>query len=139
MCYLVSTFCGKTASNEITFFGGGRGGGVLRCSEFTYQEVYKFCCRFDLSTVCVPFVLRLACPQQIVVALRPSNTNSFCRVCPLLSTRTNSRVCAVTATQLFASPPGPVFSFQSGRLLTRSATIFLLTDLIPRFLQGFVF
>ena len=33
MCYLVSTFCGKTASNEITcfffffFLGGGGGGG----------------------------------------------------------------------------------------------------------------
>ena len=121
------------------FFCGGRGGGVLRCSEFTYPEVYKFCCRFDLSTVCVPVVPRLACPQQIVVTLRPSNTDSFCRVCPLLSARTNSRVCAVTATQLFASPTGPLFSFQSGRLLTRSATISLLTDLMTRFLQGFVF
>ena len=106
--------------------------GFLRCSEFTYPGVHTFRPRFDLSTECVSFHPSLASPQHIIVTLKSSKTDSFRAGQSLLIARADTPVCAVAAMQHYfqsTSPcPGPLFSFQSGRLLTRSAVICLLRD-----------
>ena len=106
--------------------------GFLRSSEFTYQGVYTFRPRFDLSTECVSFHPSLASPQHIIVSLKSSKTDSFRAGQSLLIARADTPVCAVATMQHYfqsTSPcPGPLFSFQSGRLLARSAVICLLRD-----------
>ena len=55
--------------------------GFSLCSEFTYQEIHKYCSRFDLLThalnVCHLFPAWLPGAQQLVVTLRSSETESF--------------------------------------------------------------
>ena len=72
------------------------------------------------------FVPSLASAQQLVVTFRLGQS--------LIIARTGSQVCAVIAMQhyfqLAAPSPGPLFSFQFGRLLTRSAVISLLRDIV---------
>ena len=80
------------------------------------------------------FVPSLAFAQQLVVTPRSSKTDSFRLGQSLITARTGSQVCAVTAIQrcfqLVAPSSGPSFLFQSGRLLTRSAVIHLLRDIV---------
>ena len=80
------------------------------------------------------FVPSLASAQQLVVTLRSSKTDSFRLGQSLFIARTGSQVCAVTAMQhyfqLVALPSGPLFSFQSSRLLARSAVISLPRDIV---------
>lgn len=87
-----------------------------------------------LRTECVSFVPSLASAQQLVVTLRSSKTDFFRLGQSLIIARTGSQVCAVTAVQHYfqlASPSlRPLFSFHSGRLLTRSAVISLLRDTV---------
>ena len=68
------------------------------------------------------------------VTPRSSKTDSFRLGQSLIIARTGSQVCAVTAMQHYfqraASPSRPLFSFQFGRLLTRSAVISLLRDIV---------
>ena len=89
------------------------------CSEFTYQEIHKYCSRFDLLThplnVCHLFPAWLPGAQQLVVTLRSSKTESFRLGQSLIIARTGSQVCAVTAMQhyfqLVAPSSGPYFLF----------------------------
>ena len=82
------------------------------------------------------FVPSLASAQQLVVTLRSFKTDSFRLGQSLFIARTGSQVCAVTAMQhyfqLVATPSGPLFffSFQSSRLLARSAVISLPRDIV---------
>ena len=80
------------------------------------------------------FVPSLASAQPLVVTLRSSKTDSFRLGQSLFIARTGSQVCAVTAMQhyfqLFAPLSGPLFSFQSSRLLARSAVISLPRDIV---------
>ena len=80
------------------------------------------------------FVPSLASAQQLVVTLRSPKTDSFWLGQSLIIARTGSQVCAVIAMQhyfqLVAPSSGPLFSFQFGRLLTRSAVISLLRDIV---------
>ena len=80
------------------------------------------------------FVPSLASAQQLVVTLRSSKTDSFRLGQSLIIARTGSQICAVTAIQHYfqrvAPSSGPLFSFQSSRLLTRSAVISLLRDIL---------
>ena len=103
----------------------------LRCSEFTYPGTNQFRPRFDLSTDCVSFHPSLASPQQMSVFLKASKTDVYRQGHTLVIACAPSPVCAVTAMRnyfLAARPCGPLFSFQSGRLLTRSAVVHLLRD-----------
>ena len=65
------------------------------------------------------------------VFLDASKTDVYRRGHTLIITCSPSPVCAVTAMHnyfLAALPHGPLFSFHSGRLLTRSAVVHLLRD-----------
>ena len=113
------------AAFTLAFFG------FLCCSKFTYQGVNKFCPRFDLGTECVSFVPSLASPQHMVITLWSSKTDPFRAGQSLLIARADSLLCAVTAMQhyfQFVAPPGPLFIFRSGRLLTRATFTSLLRD-----------
>ena len=87
-----------------------------------------------LRTQCVSFVPSLASAQQLVVTLRSSKPDSFQLGQSLIIARTGSQICAVIAIQhyfqLVAPSLGTLFSFQSSRLLTRSAVISLLRDIV---------
>ena len=106
--------------------------GFLRCSEFTYPGVHSFCPQFDLGTDCVSFYPSLVCPQHIVVTLKFSKTDFSRQGQLVVIAKAPGPVCAVSAMQQFflTTRPsrGPLFSFQSGQLLTRSAVICLLRD-----------
>ena len=114
------------AAFTLTFFG------FLCCSKLTYLGVNKYCSRFDLGTECVSFVPSLASPQHMVITLWSSKTEPFCTGQSLLIARGDSSLCAVTAMQHYfqfvAPPPGPLFIFQSGHLLTRATVTSLLHD-----------
>ena len=103
----------------------------LRCSEFTYPGVSKFRPQFDLSADCVLFHPSLANPRQMSIILKSSKTDVFREGHRLLIACSPSPLCAVSAMRsyfLAACPRGPLFSFQSGRYLTRSAVVHLLRD-----------
>ena len=103
----------------------------LRCGEFTYPGTFKFRPQFDLSADCVSFHPSLACPQQMSIFLKASKTDAFRQGHTLVIACSASQVCAVTAMRnyfLAARPRGPLFVFQSGRLLTRSVVVNLLRD-----------
>ena len=106
--------------------------GFLRCSEFTYPGVHSFRPQFDLGTDCVSFYPSLVCPQHIVVTLKSSKTDFSRQGQSVVIAKAPGPVCAVSAMQQFflTTRPsrGPLFSFRSGRLLTRSAVICLLRD-----------
>ena len=106
--------------------------GFLRCSEFTYPGVYSLRPQFDLGTDCVSFYPSLVCPQHIVVTLKSSKTDFSRRDQSVVIAKAPGTVCAVSAMQQFflTTRPsrGPLFSFRSGRILTRSAVICLLRD-----------
>ena len=92
----------------------------LRCSEFIYPGTNQFRPRFDLSTDCVSFHPSLASPQQMSVFLKASKTDVYRQGHTLVIACSPSPVCAVTAMRIYflaARPHGPLFSFQSGRLL----------------------
>ena len=71
----------------------------------------------------------LASPQHMVITLRSSKTDPFRAGQSLLIARADSSLCTVTAMQHYfqfvAPPPGPLFIFRSGHLLTD-----LLIDLL---------
>ena len=50
---------------------------LLRCGEFTYLGVHSFSFQFNLTKDCVTFCPSLACPQCLLVTLKPSKTDSF--------------------------------------------------------------
>ena len=104
----------------------------LWCSEFTYNNVRKFRPRFDLSTNYVAFHPTLACPQHMTVQLKSSKTVVYKRGQSITITRTSSTLCTVSAMQeyflLARLQQGPLFYFQSGRLLTRGVVSHLLRD-----------
>ena len=106
--------------------------GFLSCSEFTYPGVHSFRPQFDLGTDCVSFYPSLVCPQHIVVTLKSSKTDFSRQGQSVVIAKAPGPVCAVSAMQQFFLPTrssrGPLFSFRSGRLLTRSAVICLLRD-----------
>lgn len=114
------------AAFTLAFFG------FLRCSEFTYLGVHTFRPQFDLGTESVSFYPNLARPQHMVVTLKSSKTDIARQGQSLVIARAPTPVCAVSAMQQFfrvaQPPPGPLFRFQSGRLLTRSVVICLLRD-----------
>ena len=101
----------------------------LRCSEFTtciYQWVLKFCPQFDLSADHVLFHPSLASPQQMSIILKSSKTYVFQEGHRVLIACSPSPLCAVSGMRsyfLAMCPRGPLFSFQSGRYLTRSAVV----------------
>ena len=77
------------------------------------------------------FVPSLASPQHVVITLWLSKTDPFRADQSLLIARADSSLCAVTAMQhyfQFVAPPGPLFIFRSGRLLTRATITSLLRD-----------
>ena len=121
-----SDFSMVWAAFTLAFFG------FLRCSEFTYQGVNKYCSRFDLGTESGSFVPSLASPQHMVITLLLSKADPFRADQSLLIARADSSLCAVTAMQHYyqfvAPPPGPLFIFRSGRLLTRATSTSLLRD-----------
>ena len=104
----------------------------LRCSEFTYPGVHSFSSRFNLTTDCITFSPSLVCPQHLLVTLKSSKTDSFRQGHSLVVARCSSLLCPVSAMQqyfILAQPqPGPLFSFQSGRFLTRCAVTHLFRD-----------
>ena len=103
----------------------------LRCSEFTCQGTSTFCTKFDLSADCVLFHPSMASPQQITIILKSSKTDISREGHWLVVACLPSPLCAVSAMRsyfLSAHPRGPLFSFQSGRYLTRSVVVHLLRD-----------
>ena len=89
------------------------------CSEFTYQEIHKYCSRFDLLThalnVCHLFPAWLPGAQQLVVTLRPSKTDSFRLGQSLITARTASQ-CGYCYAALFSACRTlvrPLFSLSS--------------------------
>ena len=104
----------------------------LRCSEFTYPGVHSFSSRFNLTTDCITFSPSLVCPQRLLVTLKSSKTDRFSQRHSLVVAPCSSLLCPVSAMQqyfiLAQLQPGPLFSFQSGRFLTRSAVTHLLRD-----------
>ena len=103
----------------------------LRCSEFTYQGVSKFRPQFDLSADCVLFHPSLASPRQMSIILKSSKTDVFREGHQLLITLlTLTTLRSVCHSFIFSCgvPSGPLFTFQSGRCLTRSAVVHLLRD-----------
>ena len=103
----------------------------LRCNEFTYQGISRFRPQVDLSSHCVSLHLSLASSLRISLFLKASKTDAFRQGHTLVVACSTSTVCAVTAMRdyfLTARPRGPLLSFQSGRLLTRSAVVNLLGD-----------
>ena len=103
----------------------------LRCSEFTCQGVSTFRPKFDLSADCVLFHPSIASPQQMTIILKSSKTDISREGHRLVIACSPSLLCAVSAMPsyfLSACPRGPLFSFQSGRYLTRSAVVHLLRD-----------
>ena len=104
----------------------------LRCSEFTYPGARNFNSQFNLTTDCVTFSPSLARPQHMLLKLKSSKTDSFRQGQSLVVARCSSLLCPVSAMQryfMLAQPrPGPLFYFQSGRLLTRSSVTHLLQD-----------
>ena len=93
----------------------------------------------SLKTYLLTYWMCVLCSQSgfcatVGVTLRSSKTDSFRLGQPLIIARTGSQVCAVTAMQHYfqrAAPPSRLlFSFQFGRLLTRSAVISLLQDIV---------
>ena len=73
----------------------------------------------------------LASPWQISIILISSKTDAFREGHQLLIVCSPSPLCTVSAMHsyfLAAYPRGPLFSFQSGRYLTRSAVVHLLRD-----------
>ena len=71
-------------------------------------------------------------PQHLTVTLKSSKTDPFRAGQSIIIARAASPVCAVTAMrhyfQTVSPPKGPLFFFQSGQLLTRSAVVSLLRD-----------
>ena len=122
----VKDFLMVWAAFTLAFFG------FLRCSEFTYQGVTNYRSQFDLSTDAVSFYPSLANPQHMSVTLKASKTDFFWQGNAITIARTSASLCAVSAMQNFFQavqpPPGPLFYFQSGRLLTRSSVSALLRD-----------
>lgn len=114
------------AAFTLAFFG------FLRCSEFTYQGVSRFRSQFDLTKDAISFYPSLANPQHMSVTLKASKTDYFRQGNTLVIARSSASLCAVNAMQdyflVVQPPPGPLFSFQSGRLLTRSSVTSLLRD-----------
>ena len=103
----------------------------LRCSEFTCSGIRKYGPEFDLSATCVSFEPNLACPQRMSIFLKSSKTDTFRSGHTLVIACSPLPLCAVVAMQryfLLARPRGPLFSFQSGRLLTRKSVVSLLRD-----------
>ena len=125
------------AAFTLAFFG------FMHCSEFTYQGVSKFSPHLYLCSTCVSFYPSLASPQYMTVTLQSSKTESFRAGQSLLIAWVDSPVCAVTAMQHYfqvVSPPkGPLFYFQSSRLLTRSSVVCLLAGLPYHSLKGHSF
>lgn len=121
----VRDFCMIWAAFTLAFFC------FLRCSEFTYPGVSTFRPQFDLTADCVSFHPSLASPQQMSILLKSSKTDVFREGHRLYIACSPSPVCAVSAMRsyfLISRPQGPLFSFQSGRYLTRSAVVHLLRD-----------
>ena len=112
------------AAFTLAFFG------FLRCSEFTYPGIHNFCPQFNLGTDCMSFYPSLACPQHIVVTLKYYKTDFSRKGQSLVIARAPAPVCVVSAMQQFfltvRPSQGPLFAFQSGRFLTRSAVFFYL-------------
>ena len=106
--------------------------GFLRCSKFTYPGVNLFRSHLDLSTDANSFYPSLDSPHHISVTLKASKTDFFWRGHSLLIARSGAPLCAVKAMRDFVinvrPPPGPLFVFQSGQLLTRSSVTNLLRD-----------
>ena len=99
--------------------------------EFTYRGISRFRPQVDLSTDCLLFHPSLASLQRMSIFLNASKTDAFRQGHTLVIACSTSLVCAVTAMRdyfLTARPRGPLFSFRSGRLLTRSAVVNLLRD-----------
>lgn len=122
----VRDFCMIWAAFTLAFFA------FLRCSEFTYPGARNFSSQFNLTTDCVTFSPSLARPQHMLLKLKSSKTDSFRQGQSLVLARCSSLLCPVSAMQryfMLAQPrPGPLFYFQSGRLLTRSSVTHLLQD-----------
>jgi len=105
---------------------------VTAPSPKTYLLTYWMCVICSQSSFCATFG----------VTLRSSKTDSFRLGQSLIIARTASQICAVTTMQHYfpkitlhnaecaAHPSRPLFSFQFGRLLTRSAVISLLRDIV---------
>ena len=113
------------AAFTLTFFC------FLRCSKFTCQGVSTFRPKFDLSADCVLFHPSMASPQQMTIILKSSKTDISREGHRLVVVCAPSPLCAVSAMRsyfLSACPRGPLFSFQSGRYLTRSAVVHFLRD-----------
>ena len=103
----------------------------LRCNEFTCRGTTSYSPGFDLSVSSVSFEPNLACPQRMSVFLQSSRTDAFRRGHTLVSACSPSPLCAVKAMRNYFSlvrPQGPLFSFHSGRLLTRKSVVSLLRD-----------
>ena len=102
----------------------------LRCSEFTYPGVHSFNSLFNLTTDCITFYPSLECPQRLQVTLKSSKTDSFRQGHSLVIARCSSLLCPVSAMHQFFllghPQSGPLFSFQSSCLLTRSSVSHLL-------------
>ena len=92
----------------------------------------NFSSQFNLTTDCVTFSPSLARPQHMLLKLKSSKTDSFRQGQSLVVARCSSLLCPVSAMQryfMLAQPRhGPLFYFQSGRLLTRSSVTHLLQD-----------
>ena len=102
----------------------------LCCTKFTFQGACNISSQFNLTTDCVIFSPSLARPQYMLLNLKSSKTDSFRQGQSLVVARCSSPLCPVSAMQRYfklAQPwPGPMFYFQSGRLLTRSSVMHLL-------------
>ena len=91
----------------------------------------SFALSLNLQPNVYHFILVWLAPQQMSVFLKASKTDVYRQGHTLVIACCPSPVCAVTAMRnyfLAAHPRRPLFSFQSGLLLTRSAVVHLLWD-----------
>ena len=118
------------AAFTLAFFG------FLRSSEFTCNDKV-----FDPAThLClkdVTFVPNIEPPNYMLVLIKRCKTDPFCNGCTLTLARSTTSICAVMAMKDYVlqcqpSSAGPLFTFTSGKWLTRTSLTHKLHDILQQ-------
>ena len=107
------------AAFTLAFFG------FLRSSEFTCNDKV-FDPETDLCLKDVTFVPNIESPNYMLVLIKRSKTDPFPNGCTLTLARSTTSICAVMAMKDYVlqcqpSSTGPLFTFTSGKWLTRTS------------------
>ncbi|XP_068689358.1 uncharacterized protein [Montipora foliosa] len=118
------------AAFTLAFFG------FLRSSEFTCNDHV-----FDPAThLCfkdVTFIPHVESPDYMLVTIKRSKTDPFRNGCTLTLARSTTSICAVMAMKDYVfqcqpSSAGPLFTFTSGKWLTRTSLTHALRDVLQQ-------